>query len=72
VPSSRPSSGEGSASAPDQALPQTAISADEARVREAHGTQLTVYARALATLTGEPVTASLCLLADGRLVPITS
>ncbi|MCM2254238.1 MAG: UvrD-helicase domain-containing protein [Vicinamibacteria bacterium] len=49
---------------------KTAAFSDETRAREVHGPQLRIYARALAALTGEPVSASLCLLASGRLVPI--
>ena len=49
---------------------KTARHADEAAALEAHGAQLALYARALRALTGEPVTASLGLLATGRVVSV--
>jgi ATP-dependent exoDNAse (exonuclease V) beta subunit len=49
---------------------KTARHSDEDAALQAHGAQLALYARALRALTGEPVTASLGLLATGRVVSV--
>jgi ATP-dependent exoDNAse (exonuclease V) beta subunit len=49
---------------------KTADLPDAAVAREAHGAQMEVYRRALATITGAPVRAALCLLRSGQLLDL--
>lgn len=46
---------------------KTAGLRDPARLAETYGPQLETYRRALASITGQPIRAVLCLLLDGRL-----
>ena len=49
---------------------KTADLPDAAVAKEAHGAQMEVYSRALATITGAPVRAALCLLRSGQLLDL--
>ena len=49
---------------------KTSAFTDRAHALEAYGSQLSTYRDALATITGEPVRAALCLLASGELVSL--
>jgi ATP-dependent exoDNAse (exonuclease V) beta subunit len=49
---------------------KTADLPDAVVAREAHGAQMEVYRRALATITGAPVRAALCLLRTGQLLDL--
>jgi ATP-dependent exoDNAse (exonuclease V) beta subunit len=47
---------------------KTSAFADRARALDAYGAQLATYRDAVATITGEPVRAALCLLGSGELI----